>query len=40
MLAEDFVLTLPVIAAVAPVIVPLVEWLFKRHVSRARRGRS
>jgi hypothetical protein len=36
---QDFVLTLLVVAAVAPVVVPLVEWLRKRHASKAR-GRS
>jgi hypothetical protein len=37
---EDFVLALLVIAAAAPVVVPLVEWLFKRRAAKARRGRS
>ena len=40
MTAEAFVLTLLVFAAVAPLVVPLVEWLFKRHASKASRWRS
>jgi hypothetical protein len=35
--AEDFVLALLVMAAVAPVVVPFVEWLLKRR-SATRRG--
>jgi hypothetical protein len=37
--AEDFVLALLVIAAAAPVVVPLVEWLLKRRTSTRGRGR-
>jgi hypothetical protein len=40
MAVEDFVLALLVISAAAPVVVPLVEWLFKRHASKVRGGRS
>ena len=37
MTVEDFVLALLVTAAAAPLVVPLVEWLFKRHASKVRR---
>jgi hypothetical protein len=36
---EDFVLALLVIAAAAPVVVPLVEWLCKRRAAKTRRRR-
>lgn len=39
MVTEDFVLLLLVIAAVAPIVVPFVGWLFKRHASSRRGGK-